>query len=49
LWTAKSIELRNGSHLSFADVGPARKTGPRAGQNGDECIIIGLKPKQGSP
>src|SRR6516225_11274193 len=28
LWTAKSIELRNGSDLSFADVGPARKTGP---------------------
>jgi hypothetical protein len=28
LWTAKSIELRNGSDLSFADVGAARKTGP---------------------
>jgi len=27
LWTAKSIELRNGSDLSFADVSPARKTG----------------------
>ena len=28
LWTAKSIEFRSGSDLSFANVGPARKTGP---------------------
>src|SRR6201999_4266128 len=46
LWTVKPIELRNRSHLSFADVSPARKTGSRTGQDGDEGIIIGLEPKQ---
>src|SRR5262249_54229884 len=49
LWTAKSIKLHNDSDRSFADIVPAPKTRSLAGQNGDECIIIGLKPKQCSP